>query len=838
MPVRGTLAERRVCSVLFVDLASFTVLSEARDPEDVRELLSSYFRVSRTVIRRYGGIVEKFIGDAVMAVWGTPVATEWDTERAVRAALELVAAVDALGGEVGAPGLAARAGVVTGEVAVTLGATGEGMVAGDPVNTAARVQTAAGAGTVLVDAATRRLAAGAIAFSDAGEFELKGKAAPLRLWRAGRVLAGTGGVHRVDGLEAAFIGRDADLRTVKGLFHDSTERRAPRLVVVLGPAGVGKSRLGWELEKYIDGLAETVLWYRGRCLSYGDGVAFWALAQIVRQHLGIAEEETPALAAAKLAEGLVRLVADPAERDHVTAALGRLLGVEVAADRGGKLEAEELFAAWRLFFERLAAVAPVVLVIDDAHHADAGLLNFLDHLVDWTRDLPVFVLLLGRPELVDSAPGFGMGRNRSTLSMDPLDAGAMDAVVEALVPGMPTAARDAITARAEGVPLFAVETIHTLVDAGVVTAVDGVYRLVGDVGTLAVPDSLHGLLAARLDALDAMTRGLVADASVLGSSFAVKALDAISGRPEIEIRAGLSELVRREVLVVSADPLSPEHGVFRFAQEMLRQVAYETLSHRDRKSRHLSVAAHLRRVFAHDGEEIADVVACHYLDALKARPGDGDAGSIRAAALEMLVRAAERADRTGAPGRAAVSYATAAGLIAVEENGTSRSSELYESAARADVTAADYDGAVEHAEAARSAYLEMDDRRGAARVQGIAGAALRRAGRHAEARVELRHAIEVLRPDPDMDTVEVLDALAGLEVTGGNLAEGERLSGEALTLARDLHVEVSVLIGLLITRGFAHVTADRRAEAGACLDEAARLAEQAGRTGNLALALL
>jgi class 3 adenylate cyclase len=358
--------------VLFCDVVGFTPLSESLDPEAVRELLSRYFAVARTVIGRYGGTVEKFIGDAVMAVWGTPTATEGDAERAVRAALDLVAAVDELGGEVGMPGLAVRAGVVTGEVAVTLGAVGEGMVAGDAVNTAARVQSVAQPRQVLADGATQRLAGSGIGFADAGEHRLKGKAEPARLWRATRVLSAVGGVQRVDGLEAPLTGRDAELRTIRELFHAAAERRVPRLVLVSGPAGVGKSRLGWEFEKYVDGLAEQVWWHRGRCQSYGEGVAFWALAEIVRQRLGIAEEDPAEAAAGKLAEGLIQFVANPDERAYVGARLGRLLGVPAAADSGTALTREELFAGWRMFFERLAQDGPVVLLIEDAQYADTA----------------------------------------------------------------------------------------------------------------------------------------------------------------------------------------------------------------------------------------------------------------------------------------------------------------------------------------------------------------------------------------------------------------------------------------------------------------------------------
>jgi class 3 adenylate cyclase len=499
-------------------MVGFTPLSEARDPEAVRELLSEYFSVARTVVSRYGGVVEKFIGDAVMGVWGTPAATEGDAERTVRAALDLVAAVAELGARTGVAGLAARAGVLTGEVAVTLGAVGEGMVAGDAVNTAARVQSAAGPGQVLVDAATQRLTHSAIGFADAGEHVLKGKAEPLRLWRATRVLSAVGGTQRVDGLEAPLVGRDAELRTVRDLFHAVADRRVPRLVLVSGPAGVGKSRLGWEFEKYADGLAAEVWWHRGRCLSYGEGVAFWALAEIVRQRLGIAEEDPAEAAAAKLAGGLDRFVPDPAERAYIGARLGRLLGVAPAGDSATAFGREELFAGWRLFFERLAAVQPVVLLVEDAQYADGGLLDFLDHLIDWVRGLPIYLLVFARPELGQVRPGFGSGRNRVKLTLDPLDPASMDQLVDALVPDMPPAARSAVTGQAQGVPLFAVETVRSLIDRDIVQPFEGVYRLVGDVGELTVPDSLHALLAARLDALDPGVRRLTADAAVLGSS--------------------------------------------------------------------------------------------------------------------------------------------------------------------------------------------------------------------------------------------------------------------------------------------------------------------------------
>src|SRR3954462_6893779 len=275
-------AERRLVSVLFADLVGFTTLSESRDAEEVRELLSRYFDTCRRLIELYGGTVEKFIGDAVMAVWGTPTATEDDAERAVRVGLDLVAAVSALGDEVGAPELRARAGVLTGEAAVTIGAEGQGMVAGDLVNTASRIQSAADPGTVFVGEGTRRTTEQTIAYESAGSHELKGKVEPVPLWHALRVVSGSRGSLKSQGLEAPFVGRDRELRRMKDLFHECEAGGKAHLVSAIGIAGIGKSRLAWEFYKYFDGIAQVTYWHRGRCLSYGEGVTYWALADMGR----------------------------------------------------------------------------------------------------------------------------------------------------------------------------------------------------------------------------------------------------------------------------------------------------------------------------------------------------------------------------------------------------------------------------------------------------------------------------------------------------------------------------------------------------------------------------
>src|SRR5580700_3237785 len=466
-------SERRHVSVLFADLVGFTSLSGQRDAEDVRELLSQYFATARTVVGRYGGTIEKFIGDAVMAVWGVPLSQEDDAERAVRAALELVDAVSAFGEAVGVAGLRARAGVLTGEAAVNLGVSGEGMVAGDMVNMASRVQTAAAPGTVLVGEATWRATTAAIRYEDAGSHELKGKPEPVQLWRATGVVAARGGALRPTGLEAPFVGRDRELRVLKELLHATSEEGKARLLSITGVGGVGKSRLAWEFEKYVDGLSEGIWWHRGRCLSYGEGVAYSALAEMVRMRAGIAESEAAESARQKLQTCVQSFLPDAAERQWVEPRLAHLLGLEELASS----DPRDLYAAWRVFFERLASEGLTVLLFGDLQWADPGLLDFIDYLMDWSRTSPILVLTLSRPELVERRADWGSGKRAFTsLYLEPLSDEAMQELLAGLVPGLPDELAHRIRDQAAGIPLYAVETVRMLLDRGLVAEHEGVYR--------------------------------------------------------------------------------------------------------------------------------------------------------------------------------------------------------------------------------------------------------------------------------------------------------------------------------------------------------------------------
>jgi class 3 adenylate cyclase/tetratricopeptide (TPR) repeat protein len=808
-------AERRFVSVLFADLVGFTTLSEARDSEEVRELLSRYFDTCRRLIDLYGGTVEKFIGDAVMAVWGAPAATEDDAERAVRAALEIVAALQALGEEIDAPELRARAAVMTGEAAVTVGAEGQGMVAGDLVNTASRVQSLAPPGGVFVGEGTRRASEQAIVYEPAGSYELKGKTGLVPLWQALRVVSGARGTLKSEGLEAPFVGRDRELRLLKELFHASAEERKAHLVSVTGIGGIGKSRLAWEFFKYIDGFPQRVLWHRGRCLAYGEGVTYWALADMVRMRCRIGEDEEAGSALEKLRSTLSEYLLDDEERRFVEPRLAHLLGLE---EREAQTK-EELFGAWRLFFERLADADAVVMVFEDMQWADASLLDFIEYLLEWSRDHPLYVITLARPELLERRPTWGAGKRMfSALYLEPLSGQAMQGLLAGLVPGLPGELRMRILARAEGVPLYAVETVRMLLDRGLLVQEGSVYRPVGAIETLEVPETLQALIAARLDGLSLEERRLLQDGAVLGKTFTREAVAGLSGTAPDDLGALLTGLVRKEVLSIQADPRSPEHGQYGFLQDLVRRVAYETLSKRERKARHLAAATQLEGALA--AEQEVEVLASHYLAAYEAAPDDPDADEIKQRARDLLARAGERAAALAAS-EEAEHYFVQASALAEQPHEQARLLERAGEMALRDLRT---EPAQHHFEQALALFDGTGEGHETARVTARLGDVEWRRGRLGEAVERMERAFAELEgEEPDADVAALAAQIGRLYVFRGDWELALERLETALELAESLALP-EVLAEALNSKGVVFSTRSRLEESYALTRRALDLA--------------
>ena len=807
------VSERRHVTVLFADLVGFTTLSEGRDAEETRELLSRYFEHSREVIERYGGVVEKFIGDAVMAVWGAPTAREDDPERAVRAALDLVDSVPALG-----PGILARAGVLTGEAAVTLGALGQGMEAGDLVNTASRLQSVATPGTVLVGETTQHASAKSIMFEPAGEQLLKGKTAPVSAFRAVRIVAERGGRGRADTLEAPFVGRQEEVRLLKDLYHSTAREKRTRLVSVTGQAGIGKSRLAWEFEKYLDGLVEKVRWHHGRSPAYGSGITFWALGEMVRGRAKLAEGDDERTTRERIATTLAEYVADESDRRWIEPALLTLLGIHEAT-AGGR---DELFAAWRTFFERIASTGPVVMVFEDLQWADTGLLDFIDHLLEWTKSVPIYVVTLARPELLERRPDWGAGRRHFTsIYLEPLSEAEMGDLLAGLVPGLPPAAVAAIVARAGGIPLYAVETVRMLVAEDRLTEDNGAYVPAGDLTSLAVPESLQALIAARLDALDPADRSLMSDAAVLGQSFTPAGLAAVAGIDQTLLEPRLRLLARRELLSYDADPRSPERGQYAFVQALIREVAYNTLAKRDRRSRHLAAA----RYFESLGEgELAGALAEHYLAGYRNTAEGPEADALAVQARIALKAAAERAMSLGSHDQAG-SFLEEALEVSSDP---AEQADLLERAGATASAAGHHERAERHLRRALELQGERGDRAAIARATATLGRVLLNARRTSQALALLEPAaIELGDLGDEPGLVALRGQLARAYMFHDDNNRAVQVGDETLVVAERLDL-VPIVADTLITKGMSLTVSGRAYEGDGAIRTGLELADRYG----------
>src|SRR5256714_2470517 len=520
--------ERKVLTVLFADLVGFTNRSDRRDPEDVRALLDGYHRHAKNELDRHGGTAQKFIGDAVVALFGAPVAHEDDPERAVRAALAVLSAIAELNQQDPGRDLRVRIGITTGEALVTLDARpgeGEGMATGDVVNTAARLQAAAPENGILIDESTRRATTTAIEARLHEPVAAKGKSEPVRAWEvvAARASFGVDVEQRVP---TPLVGRRRELEVISAALARARTESAPQLVTLIGVPGIGKSRLIWELFRIVDDDPDLITWRQGRCLPYGDAIAFWAVGEMVKAQTGLLETDTAADAEAKLA---TVVAAVPGQEREWVAANGRPL-IGLPAEQSSSVT--ETFAAWRRLFESLAEQRPLVLVFEDLHWADEGLLDFVDHLVDWAVGVPLLVVCSARPELLERRPSWGGGKlNATTIALSPLTDEDSARLVASLLdqPLLPAELQQVLLEHADGNPLFAEQYVRMLTDRGLLVRGDTGWGFV-DAGELPLPENLQGIIAARLDGLPPAEKQLLQDASVLGKIFWLGALDSADER--------------------------------------------------------------------------------------------------------------------------------------------------------------------------------------------------------------------------------------------------------------------------------------------------------------------
>ena len=624
--------ERKVVTILFTDLVGSTARAEGLDPEDVRATLSAYYAQLRAELERHGGTVEKFIGDAVMAVFGAPVSHEDDPERAVRAALAIR---DSVGDE-----LEIRTAVHTGEALVALGARaaeGEGMVSGDVVNTAARLQSAAPVNGILVGEGTYRATRHAIEYRDAPSIEAKGKSEPVKVWEAVSARSRFGSDVEQK-LRTPLVGRERE----RGLLADALGRarteQSAQLVTLVGVPGIGKSRLIAELFQITEADPDLINWRQGRSLPYGERVSFWALGEIVKAHAGILESDDSATAEEKLGEMVADLADDEREREWLARLTRPLVGLEGAE----RTEREEAFAAWRRLLEAAAEQRPLILVFEDLHWADDGLLDFVDHLADWATTVPLLIVGTARPELLDRRPGWGGGkRNAFTLSIGALSDEETAVLLQRLLDRavLDADAQRAVLQRAEGNPLYAEEYARMLAEH--------------EGGDLPLPETVQGLIAARIDALAPEEKSLLQDASVIGKVFWPGVLTGAEDRI-------LHALERKEFIRRDRRSSMAGETQYAFLHALVRDVAYGQIPRAERAGKHHRAAEWLTSLAGDRAEDHAEMLAHHYREALTLGEAAGlDTTALRDPARQAFADAAERAFSLNA-GQTALDFARAA----------------------------------------------------------------------------------------------------------------------------------------------------------------------------------
>jgi class 3 adenylate cyclase/tetratricopeptide (TPR) repeat protein len=837
--------ERKIVSVLFADLVGSTAAASSRDPEDVRAAVQPQLARMREELERFGGTVEKYVGDAVMAVFGAPLAHEDDAERAVRAALAIR---DALGSAV-------KVAVSTGEAVVSVGARpelGEGMASGDVLNIAYRIEEAAAPGVVLVGEATYRATLGAIDYGERRLVEAKGKQGGIAAWEA---LAARGAARAISDRPslAPLVGRKEEVSLILDTLARAKRDRTVQLVTLVGAPGIGKSRLVWELERALEDETGLVTWRRGRCLPYGDRVTFWALAEITKSQTGILETDGLPETEAKLRRGVRDLIADPADAAWAEKHLRPLVGL--AAEPAPGEHREAAFSAWGRFFEALAEWGPLVLVLEDIHWADEGLLDFLDSLAD-RASAPMLLLCTARPELHERRPTWGARRNAATIALPPLTRDETRTLVQFLLrqPELPEELQQTLVDRAEGNPLYAEEFVRMLVDRGFLQRDAGGWELGGR--ELPLPESVQGIVASRLDALEA-EKTLVQDAAVLGRTFWVGALASMSSEASAEIESRLRSLEQKELVRRQRTSSIGGEVEYVFHHSVVRDVAYGQIPRAVRSEKHRAAAAWLESVAAADRLDRAELLAHHLWKAsvLASAVGTRDS-ALERRATEALREAGDRAFALN-DFEAAGNYLSAAlefsseedekttllfaygkSLFHGEESGGAQLAQArdaflaagdHQQAAEAEAMLAtlagfvdaDHDRAFEHLERAAALVEDAPPSSAKALVLCAFANALGKADEHKRALVEARRSLEIAK-ELGLRDVEArsLNTIGWLRATRGDsggfvdleqsIAIAKSANSPFVVLAYANHAGVHLVLGEL-ARAFEVAAAGREA---------------------------
>jgi class 3 adenylate cyclase/tetratricopeptide (TPR) repeat protein len=761
--------ERKVVTVLFADLVGFTSRAERMDPEDVRALLAPYWQHLREELEHYGGTVEKFIGDAVMALFGAPVAHEDDPERAVRAALAIR---DWAREE---SDVQVRIAVNTGEALILLGAStaeGEGMAAGDVVNTAARLQTAAPVNGVLVGELTYRATRDVIDYEEREPVVAKGKSEPLSVWEA----VAARSRFTVETMSAApLAGREDEVELLVNTFQRVRRDREPQLVTVAGVPGIGKSRLVAELFAFVEADPDFITWRRGRSLSYGEGVSLWALGEIVKAELGVLESDTRDETAAKLEQALAELSEDEGERAWLARHLAPLLGLPAEQD-----DRTARFGAWRRWIELLADRRPLVLVFEDIQWADDELLDFVDELADWASDLPLLVVCTARPELFERRPGWGGGkRNVLTVSLGPLSDADTARIVAATLDRalLPVDTQATLLERAAGNPLYAEQYARMVAEGGLRDE---------------LPETVQGIVAARLDLLATSEKALLQDAAVVGRVFWPGALGAADELLRSLVR---KEFVRRE----RRSAVSGEQE-YSFAHALVRDVAYAQIPRGERAAKHRAAASWIESLPPDRAADRAEMLAHHYGAALELAAAAGTVDDeLRARARDAFHDAGDRALALGAYPAAKRHFAAALDLTADGTPEWARLSRDLGSVLASD----DAPAALRHLEAATAAFMKLGDSEGAAVAELNAANASWYVGNRDAADAHSERAVALLAAAPPSEAkAAALAERARMLMLAAQMTPSAELATAAIEIAEQTNSD-RILASALVTRGTA-----------------------------------